>query len=215
MKLYGIRVSNYYNMVRHSLLLKGVDFEEVTVMPNQEADYLAKSPLGKVPCIETADGFLSETNVILEYLEETYPATSLMPSAPWERAKVRELMKAAELYVELPARRHLNEVLFGGGADAAAHAEVRAAVEKGLKAISQLLSPGPYALGDKPTYADIVLLHTFALAGLLMQSIYDWDIVSEVAGLAELLERVSSTPEAQQVITDRQAAFEAFMASQG
>ncbi|MGR8947427.1 MAG: glutathione S-transferase N-terminal domain-containing protein, partial [Gammaproteobacteria bacterium] len=60
-KLYGFPVSNYYNMVKFAMLEKGVDFEEVSVMPSQEAEYLAKSPMGKVPCIETSDGFISES----------------------------------------------------------------------------------------------------------------------------------------------------------
>ena len=52
-KLYGMPLSNYYNIVKAVLIEKGILFEEVLVKPNQEAEYLAKSPMGKVPCIET------------------------------------------------------------------------------------------------------------------------------------------------------------------
>ena len=38
-KLYGIGLSNYYNMVKLSLTEKGLDFEEVMAEPSQEADY--------------------------------------------------------------------------------------------------------------------------------------------------------------------------------
>ena len=54
LKLYGFPVSNYFNMVKIALLEKQIEFEEVLVYPNQEHDYLSKSPMGKVPCIETA-----------------------------------------------------------------------------------------------------------------------------------------------------------------
>ena len=57
-KLYGMPLSNYYNMVKTVLLEKGMDFEEVLVLPNQESDYLAKSPWGKVPARGTEQGFL-------------------------------------------------------------------------------------------------------------------------------------------------------------
>ena len=70
LKLHGFTVSNYFNMVKMALIEKGIDFEFVDVRPNQEGNFLAKSPMGKVPCLETDDGFISETNVIFEYLED-------------------------------------------------------------------------------------------------------------------------------------------------
>ena len=39
-KLYGFAVSNYYNMVKMALIEKGMEFEEVTVRPSQESEYL-------------------------------------------------------------------------------------------------------------------------------------------------------------------------------
>jgi len=56
LKLHGFSVSNYYNMAKFALLEKGLAFDEVSAMPSQEADYKAKSPMGKVPCIETDKG---------------------------------------------------------------------------------------------------------------------------------------------------------------
>ena len=44
-------LSNYYNMVKTVLLEKGMDFEEVLILPNQESDFITKSPMGKVPAI--------------------------------------------------------------------------------------------------------------------------------------------------------------------
>ena len=50
MKLYGIALSDYTNMVRTALSEKGLDYEFVIEFPNQEDSYLARSPMGKVPC---------------------------------------------------------------------------------------------------------------------------------------------------------------------
>ena len=72
-KLYGFPVSNYYNMVKFSLMEKGLDFEEVMTKPSQEADYKGKSPMGKVPCIEVDGRFLSESLAIAAYLETIQP----------------------------------------------------------------------------------------------------------------------------------------------
>ena len=60
-KLHGMTYSNYYNMVKAIMIEKEMDFEEVHVLPNQESEFLLKSPMGKVPFLETEDGLLSET----------------------------------------------------------------------------------------------------------------------------------------------------------
>ena len=77
-KLHGAPLSNYYNMVKTALLEKNISFEEVLTPPSQNPDYLAKSVMGKIPCIETKRGFLAETHAILDYLEESHatPATA-------------------------------------------------------------------------------------------------------------------------------------------
>ena len=99
LKLYGFTVSNYFNMVKMALLEKDIDFEFVDTKPTQEGDYLAKSPMGKVPCLETSEGFISETDVIFDYLEDLGQGQALMPASAYEKAKVRELIKQLELYI--------------------------------------------------------------------------------------------------------------------
>jgi glutathione S-transferase len=59
LRLHGAPISNYYNMVKSTLLEKGVEFEEVMAPPSQEPGYLNRSPMGKIPCIETERGFLA------------------------------------------------------------------------------------------------------------------------------------------------------------
>ena len=77
--LHGFSLSNYYNMVKHMLLLKGCDIEENKLYP-QDPNRLAICPTDKVPAIITSRGaHLFETSVILEYIEERYPTPSLYP----------------------------------------------------------------------------------------------------------------------------------------
>ena len=70
LKLHGMSQSNYYNAAKMALLEKGAEFEEVKAFPSQKDDYLPKSPMGKVPCLETPQGFLSETSVIIDYVDQ-------------------------------------------------------------------------------------------------------------------------------------------------
>jgi glutathione S-transferase len=94
LKLCGFHLSNYHNKVRLALLEKGLPFEEDPCSPSQKDEWLARSPMGKVPILELDGGRrIAESEVILEYLEEAYPQKPLLPKDPYERAKVRELVQ--------------------------------------------------------------------------------------------------------------------------
>lgn len=213
-KLYGMPLSNYYNTIKLCLLEKGIDFEEVMNPPSQEPGYLAKSPLGKVPCIETNDGFLAESSAIMEYLDEAYPHNPLLPEGAFARAKVRELNKVLELYIELPARRHLGSVFFGAPQSAAAVEEVRPQIEAGLSAIKKLATFKPYFTGERFSFADSFGFYTFGLANMATTAVYQWDIVAEVPGLGECLERIGAREPTQTVNATMQAAMDQFMEQQ-
>ena len=212
LKLHGIRLSNFYNMIKHSLLEKDLEFEEVHAAPSQESDFLAISPMGKVPCLETEDGILAETNVIMDYLEDIQPKPSLYPSNAYARARAKEIMKMVECYIEVPARRHLASVIFGAEQSQIAYDEVRPDVERGLNAIKKIVELDPYVVGKEFGYADIFTLYAFNLASRLMQSVYDWDIIAEVPGLDKNLDLVRSRDISKQLAADFELAFYYFMA---
>ena len=210
-KLHGFGVSNYYNMVKLAALEKGLPFEEVHARPSQEDAFKARSPMGKVPCIETDAGFLSETSAILDYLEDLKPGH--LPTDAFQRAKARELMRVLELYIELPARRHLPHVFFGAPKSDAAVAEVRPVVEKGLKALGQLCSTtGPWLSGAQFSMTDLYAYYTLGYASQVIKAVYDWDIQAEVAGLKEVMGRIAARPTTQKTDADQQAALAALMA---
>ncbi|MDG0991868.1 MAG: glutathione S-transferase family protein, partial [Luminiphilus sp.] len=114
LKLYGFAVSNYFNMVRMTLAAKGLEYEVVKTFPSQSPDWTSMSPMGKVPCLETEHGFIAETQVIIEYLDEQYPDKPVLPEGSYAKARARQLMHSLELYLELPARRLFPGTLFGG-----------------------------------------------------------------------------------------------------
>lgn len=210
-KLYGFAVSNYYNMVKFALLEKGIEFAEVAAMPSQENDFTAKSPMGKVPCIETDKGFLSETNVILDCLEESVPSPALLPKDAFARAKVREVMKVLELYIELPARRHYGELFFGGPRNQAAFDEAKPVMENGVKALNQLCGMKPFLCGEF-TLADIVAAHTFIYAAPVCHAIYGWDVVGAIPGMKAAIDAANARPAGAKVLADQQAALAAMQA---
>ena len=208
-KLFGFRVSNYFNMVKFALLEKGLDFEEVDVMPSQEGEFKAKSPMGKVPCIETEQGFLSETSVIFDYLDAVQPNPSLLPSDPFAAAKAREIMKEIELYIELQSRRLYPEIFFGEKRNDTAVAEAKPVLQNGLEALRQNGSFKPFICGDFSA-ADIVAAHTFIYAAPACQAVYGWDIMAEVPGLQAAIDATNARKAGVKVSADHGVALKAF-----
>lgn len=214
LKLYGFRVSNYFNMVEFALLEKGLEFEVVETMPSQEYALKAKSPMGKVPCIETDRGYLSETTAIFDWLEATKPSPALLPSDPFAVAKVREIMKVLELYIELQGRRHYGEIFFGDKRNEAALAEAKPVLENGLKALAALAKFDPYICGEF-SYADIMAAHTFIYTAPVCQAVYGWDIIADVPGLQAAIDGTNARPAGATVLAGQQQALKALHESQG
>ncbi|MEX1663964.1 glutathione S-transferase family protein [Zhongshania arctica] len=211
LKVYGFAVSNYFNMVKHVLLYKGIEFEEVLTFPGMDPAYNHKSPMGKVPCIETEHGCLAETSVILNYIDAAYPAKPLLPADEWQRAKVSELMKMAELYFELPARRLFPEVLAGKKVSDDIKAEVRETITKGCQALAQLAKPSPYMFGDAMTMADVVLRYCMLTCKLATGAVYQWDVLAEVPGLRAWDEMMASADISKQLDSAMQEGMGAFL----
>jgi len=128
--LCGFAASNYYNKVKLALLEKGVPFQEELAWVG-ETDRSA-SPLGKVPYVRTEHGPISESTVILEYVEAAYPEVPLLPAEPYAAAKVRELARYIELHLELVARNLYPEAFFGGKVSDGAKEKTLQQLEKRL-----------------------------------------------------------------------------------
>jgi len=208
LKLHGVRISNYYSMVKVALLEKGFDFEEVLARPSQSSDFLAISPVGKIPCLEAREGFLSETDVILEFLEEVHPDIALLPSDAYERGRVRQIMRICQHYIDTPLRPLLGSVLFGAPFSDAAVQAGRPALEKGLAALARVARFQPWLAGDEFTYADIVGYYTTAVASTLARAVYQWDISDAIDGYSSWRQRVAERHFVQQVDGEWRAALQ-------
>lgn len=210
--LHGFAASNYYNIVKHCLLHKGVPFTENLVYPGAPA-LQAVSPAGKVPALTTDSGMsLSESSVLVEYIEEAYPTKPLLPRDPEQRARVRQVMKVAELYLELPARRLLPAVLGNVPVSDAVKKEVQLTLDKGCASLAQLAEFTPWFCGTELTLADIYLRYVLAIPKLVGPSQLQWDVLPAVPGLAEWDTRMAEDAVSKQVDADQQGNMQDFMA---
>lgn len=210
--LHGFPYSNYHNIVKHALMHKAVPFEEHITYPNSP-ELLAVNPTGKVPAMTTEAGTcLSESSVLVDYLEDAYPDTPLYPADADARAKVRQLMKIAELYLELPARRLLPAAFSKKPADETTLAEVRSGLERGAKSITALATFSPYLTGDTLTLADIYLRYALSIPKMVGPTQLQWDALVEIPQLAEWDAMMASTDIAKKIDADQQANAKEFMA---
>lgn len=207
LKLCGFALSNYYNKLKIQLLEKAVPFEESLVWVNPiEPATLLRSPMGKVPFLETPQGCISESAVCAEYIEQAYPQHPMMPTDPYEAAKVREIISYLELHVELAARELYPQAFFGGKVDEVVQARVRKKLTKAIAGLSKLLQFSPYAAGAHFTLADCAAMVHFPVVSMATKAVFGEDMLAHLpvkAYIQQMGERASM----QKVNEDRKACM--------
>jgi glutathione S-transferase len=206
-RLCGFRISNYHNKVRIALLEKGIPFEEdENVKPSQEDDYLAKSPMGKVPYLEVDGTRLRESAVILEYLEDAYPQKPLLPKDPLERARVRELTTFIELHMELVVRPLYGTL--GGGKPVSEERKQRVEkdIAKGVRALKAVAKFDPYIAGRALSIADCAAFVHLPLVTLVTRNAFGRDFLEDIRQLKPYLRMLGERPAFAKVTEDRKAA---------
>ncbi|HLX79580.1 MAG TPA: glutathione S-transferase [Burkholderiales bacterium] len=212
-KVCGFRISNYHNKVLIALHEKGIAFEEdCNVTPSQKPEYLALSPMGKVPFMEVDGTRLIESEVILEYLEEAFPQKPLLPKQPLARAKARELVTVIELHMELVARRLYGGVFFGGTLSDGTKQSVEKDLAKGIRAFEALAKFDPFVAGGELTLADCAAAVHLPLISLSTKLAYGRDFLEGMPQVKPYLKMLGERPAFAKVAADRKAAQEAMAA---
>ena len=97
LKLYDGTMSVCAIKVRLGLFEKGIPFESLNIDLRRgdqlNPAYLALNPNGVVPTLDDDGKIITESSVIMHYLEDTHPTPSLLPESPVDRAAMRLWMK--------------------------------------------------------------------------------------------------------------------------
>lgn len=201
LRLHGRRRSNYFNAVKAILIEKGLDYEEV-IEPVPPTDaFLQLSPMAKIPCLVTEDGPLTETMTIIHYLESVYPQTPLAPADPYQRAKLDEVGKCLELYVEWAARRGFG-VLRGEAVSDETKAGVKTALTQAAPAVAALTDFDPWIGGAEFTWADIFGYFMLIYAIPSAKANAEMDLLAAMPGAGDWFARVGERPSVAQVLAE-------------
>ncbi len=158
---------------RIALNLKGLDAEARYVHllkdGGQQHDpaYAALNPMELIPTLIDGDATIGQSLAIIEYLDEVYPEPPLLPKGAAARARVRQVALSIVCDIHpvnnLRVRQYLSKTLVVG--DEAAKTWYRHWIDVGFRGVEALLDAnGPFACGDAPTMADIVLVPQVANA---------------------------------------------------
>lgn len=203
-KLCGFAVSNYHNKVKLALLEKKIVFEESLIWADRSPEVLRHSPLGKIPYIETEQGSLCESQVILEYLEDKYPDYPLLPIDAYKAAKNREAIAFLELHLELIARELYAEAFFGGRVTDEVKAKVEKQLIRNIKAFSGMVQFSPFIMGEELTMADCAAVVHFPLISMATKAIYGRDFLENLP-VKEYVKMMGERPAVQKINADRKA----------
>jgi len=108
MKLHNSPTSPFGARVAIALRAKGIDYVDIGLPETglKSPEFLAVNPVGKVPVLLTESGLaISESEVILDYLDTRFPTPALLPADPEDRARLKLVMRMTDTYVTAPIIR--------------------------------------------------------------------------------------------------------------
>lgn len=167
-KLYSYWRSSAAYRIRIALNLKRLEHEIVPVNMVKDGgeqhsdEYKSINPQGLVPTLIDDTVTLTQSMAILEYLEEKYPAPSLLPNTLSGKAFARQI--AQTIACDIHPLDNLRVLKYLSGTlkvdDDEKNQWYHHWIIKGFDAIEAWLSSnsGPYCLGDEVTIADTCLI---------------------------------------------------------
>ncbi|MEY4209474.1 MAG: maleylacetoacetate isomerase [Pseudomonadota bacterium] len=156
--------------VRIAMNLKGLDYDYVPVHLTRDGGmqfkepYKSLNPQQLVPLLDD-DGFqISQSLAIIEYLDEKFPNTRLLPKSPEGRARVRQIALAISCDIHPLQNLRVLKYLTGtlGASEESKTQWIHHWLSEGLAALEADLSRAPtrgrFCFGDTPSMADCTLV---------------------------------------------------------
>jgi len=119
---------------------------------------------GKVPCLVTPEGNLSESNAIARYIGRMAPPSlGLCGATPFESAQVDSWMDFCVQDLEIPATLWIAPILGWMDEDAAVTKRASEDLKKGMAVLEKHLQMETFIVGRQMTLADVAIATTLLL----------------------------------------------------
>ena len=208
-RLYHVPLSPFGRKVRLSLAEKKIEVALVEERYwEKDPDFLRRNPAAKVPVVRLDGKMMSESAAICEYLEESRPEPSLMPSDPDGRYEVRRLVSWFDdkFHHEVTSKllyERVNKKVTGEGYPDSRNVKAGArAIKYHLDYMAWLLDHRRWLAGDSMTLAD------FAAAAHLSSLDYisdvDWN---RSAAVKDWYAKIKSRPAFRSILADQIPGF--------
>lgn len=216
MKLYDLGISPFSARVRIVARLKNLPITfEVSPDPLRSDEFKAKFPLGKIPLLLLDDGsVIAESWVIMEYLEDAFPAVRLRPADPLACAQMRVLGRFADLYLG-PALFPLFGQLTALVRDAAMVQRQLTATADEVKKLARLIESMP-VLGERPLdLGDIALLATMYFVDAIPPLFESRSVLPEYPSVQRWWDRVRGNSAVSLTLGEIESGLQRFLSSIG
>jgi glutathione S-transferase len=208
-RLFHVPLSPFCRKVRLSLAEKKIEVERVEERYwEQEPDFMRRNPAGKVPVLQLDGIIMSESAAICEYIEETRPEPSLMPSDPVQRLEVRRLVSwfddkfHEEVTSKLLYERVNKKVMGQGFPDSRNVKDGAKAIKYHIDYMAWLLDHRRWLAGDVMTLAD------FAAAAHLSSLDYISDVEWNRSDVVkDWYAKIKSRPAFRSLLADQVPGF--------
>lgn len=208
-RLYHVPLSPFCRKVRLSLAEKKIEVELVEERYwEKDGDFLRRNPAGKLPVLRLDGMLMAESAPICEYIEETRPTPSLMPTNPEGKLEVRRLVSWFDdkFHHEVTSKlvyERINKKLTGAGYPDSTNIKAGSkAVKYHIDYMSWLLDHRRWLAGDQMTLADFAAAAHFSCLDYI--SDVDWN---RSALVKDWYAKIKSRPAFRAILVDQVSGF--------
>jgi len=137
---------------------------------NVTEEFLLKNPIGKVPVLETPEGFIFESNAIAKYLAHQNPSLNLLGRTVLEGAQVDQWLFFCSNEIEPSAWAWLGPISGMIPFNPELHQQAVNYIKTAMHALQRYLERHTYLVGERLSLADIVVA---AALSPLYQKVFD------------------------------------------
>ena len=214
-KLYTADLSPYSARVRMQLYAKGItdvvfELPEHWGMPK----FREKFPIGRVPVLDIDGDLIPESEVIAEYLEETYPEPSMLGINPRETAHIRTVARISDVYI-------INNVFMlsrltgalgrrtpAAARDTGVTDQLAGEVARSIKALGKFIGTDGFACSGHITLADCALVPGFFFVETVLPIVGVDSPIPTVTSVAAYWAAIQKNEHSARVLTELRRGLE-------